>query len=228
MKSTAADKYRSKVYSTELLNRRWLTERTFEIELTRPQSFQFEPGQSIRFIHESIERDYSLITTPTDSTLALCLQNIQGGQLSPLLASAKIGTRFSFAGPHGYFTYRPSMRPAVFVATGIGIAPFVSMARSGLTGFTLVHGVRASADLYYQQLFSTTARLYIPCLSREPNQLLSQTDVFQGRVTDYLQEHLQVGNHDFYLCGRQEMIRDVTLLIDERFPRSLVYTEIFY
>jgi len=33
---------------------------------------------------------------------------------------------------------------------------------------------------------------------------------------------------DFYLCGRQDMIRDVTLLIDEEFQGSLVYSEVFY
>jgi hypothetical protein len=32
----------------------------------------------------------------------------------------------------------------------------------------------------------------------------------------------------FTFYGRREMIRDVTLLIDERFPKSLVYTELLY
>ena len=34
--------------------------------------------------------------------------------------------------------------------------------------------------------------------------------------------------YDFYLCGREEMIRDVTLLVDEAFPGSRVYAEIFF
>jgi hypothetical protein len=36
------------------------------------------------------------------------------------------------------------------------------------------------------------------------------------------------GLYDFSLCGREEMIRDVILLVDQRFPDSLVYTESFY
>jgi hypothetical protein len=32
----------------------------------------------------------------------------------------------------------------------------------------------------------------------------------------------------FTFYGRREWIRDATLLIDERFPDSLVYTELFY
>ncbi len=228
MKPSKDDKNGATSYPTELLDRRWLTDEVFEIELTRPESFTFEPGHRIRLIHQTIERDYSLITTPSDSSLALCLQKVQGGQLSPILASLKLNTRLSFTGPHGYFSHRPSTRPPVFVATGTGIAPLLSMARSGLTGFSLIHGMRTSTDLHYEQFFRATARLYIPCLSGGADQLLSEKDVFQGRVTDYLEKHLPVGSYDFYLCGHQEMIRDVTLLVDERFPGSLVYTEIFY
>jgi ferredoxin-NADP reductase len=228
MKLSREEKTGANSYSAELMNRRWLTDEVFEIELTRPESFIFKPGQRIRLIHQTIERDYSLITTPADSSLALCLQKVQGGQLPQMLASLKINTRLSFTGPHGYFTHRPSNRPPVFVATGTGIAPFLSMVRSGLSGFSLIHGMRASADLFYEHFFRATARFYMPCVSGGADQLLSEKDVFQGRVTDYLRKHLPVGSYDFYLCGHQDMIRDVTLLADERFPDSLVYTETFY
>jgi hypothetical protein len=32
----------------------------------------------------------------------------------------------------------------------------------------------------------------------------------------------------FYLCGRREMIREVTLLVDEKFAGSFLFTEPFY
>jgi ferredoxin-NADP reductase len=48
-----------------------------------------------------------------------------------------------------------------------------------------------------------------------------------GRVTGYLEGHLPLGAYDFYLCGRGEMIREVILLADQKFPDSLVYTEPF-
>lgn len=216
------------MYLTELLDRRWHTERVFEIELTRPESFQFSPGQRIRFIHDLVDRDYSLISTPTDATLALCVFKVESGLFSPTLASAQKGTIFPFTGPHGYFTYLPSSRPAIFVATGNGIAPFLSILRSGTTGITLLHGVRTSTDLYYQEFLRSTAGLYVPCLSTGPGPKLEPSDSFFGKVTDYLSEQLSPGTYDFYLCGRQEMIRDVTLLVDEKFPGSLVYAETFF
>jgi hypothetical protein len=51
---------------------------------------------------------------------------------------------------------------------------------------------------------------------------------FQGRVSDYIRKKLPRTEYDFYLCGRDEMVRDVTLLIDDCFPGSRVFNEVFY
>ncbi len=218
-------KTRVSTYTATLLKRKWLSKKTFEITLSLPPAFEFKPGQRISLSLDEHERDYSIISAPGESELTLCIRNVTGGMLSTLLSNADIGTSLSLNGPHGYFTYQPSPRSAVFVATGTGIAPFCSMARSGISGFTLLHGVRLPEDLYYGPLFQQSAKNYIPCLS-EAKKL--PADSFQGKVTQYLEQHLTPGAYDFYLCGRSEMIRDVTLLIDERFPGSLVYTELFY
>ena len=228
MKTISPNEQDVPIYSTAVLDRFWLTDQVFEIKLSKPSTFQFMAGQRIRLLHGDIRRDYSLITAPHDPVLALCLKKIEGGEYSPILASAEQGTNLSFTGPLGYFTYRPSENPAVFVATGTGIAPFLSMVRGGITDFTLVHGVRTAKSLYFQDIFRPAARLYIPCLAADEDETDSGENVFRGRVSHYLAEHLPPGVYDFYLCGRQEMIRDVTLLVDARFPGSLIYTEVFY
>jgi ferredoxin-NADP reductase len=228
MKTILSRKNSAPVYSTELLKRSWLTDRVFQIELARPQSFHFIAGQTIRLLHETTERDYSLITAPTKPALGLCVYHVDGGEFSPLLAAAPVGTSLSFAGPHGYFTFRPSGRPVVFIATGTGIAPFLSMVRSGVTDFTLLHGVRTPRDLYYQDEFRSAARRYVPCLTETNGRRQTVKNAFRGRVSLYLTENFPPDAYDFYLCGRQEMIRDVTLVVDERFPHSLVHTEVFF
>ena len=228
MNPSSREKPCSPMHEAKLLSRLWLSETAFEVELTRPPSFEFNPGQRIRFIHQNRERDYSLISSPDDPTLALCVRKMEGGFFSPALGSARIGSRFPFTGPHGYFVFRSSDRPALFVATGTGVAPFVSMARSGVRDFTLLHGVRARSELFYKTLFQDIARPYIPCISRTGDGIQRDQEMFQGRVTDYLLGHLSPSPYDFHLCGRAEMIRDVTLVIDQRFPGSRVYTETFY
>ena len=218
-------KTRAQTYIVKLLKRKWFSKKTFEIILSLPPAFAFEPGQRISLSLEGQQRDYSIVSAPTESELTLCIRNVTGGKLSPLLRTADIGTSLLFSGPYGYFTYRASRRPAVFVATGTGIAPFCSMARSGIRGFTMLHGVRLPVDLYYASQLRHGAQKYCACLSDAKKMA---GNAFQGKVTKYLQQHLTPGTYDFYLCGRSEMIRDVTLLIDKRFPGSLVYTELFY
>ena len=214
-----------KTFPTKLIDRRWLSKRTFEIKFSKPSSYAIKSGQRIRIYHQTMERDYTPVSAPGDPEITFCIRNVEAGKFTPILSTAEIGTRFHISRPDGYFTFKPSPRPPVFVATGTGIAPFYSMVRSGITGFTLLHGVDSPDDLYYRAQFESVADLYVPCISREYQ---SSTEQFRGRVTDYLQKVLQSQAYDFYLCGRREMIRDVTWLVDERFPGSLIYSELFY
>ena len=214
--------------SVELLSRRWLTENAFEIELTRPASFNFKPGQTIAFHHKSIKRYYSLISTPSHATLELCVHRVKEGAFSSILASADIGSVFELSGPHGYFTYKPSTRSAVFVATGIGIAPFISMARSGVAGFIVFHEVDAIEELLYQPELRHVALNYHPCITQGQDEDISMTELFCGKIYDCITKSLAESSYDFYLCGHREMIQEVTRLVDRRYPDSFVYTEVFF
>lgn len=215
------------IWTAELIARRALSRRTFEVGFRRPAGFSFDPGQHVRFRSRQLEREYSMVSGPEDKELRFCVRDVGTGQFSHTLVTAPPGEPFSFTGPHGYFRFRPSERMPLFVATGTGIAPFVSMVRSGVTGFVLLHGVRTAAECYYADLMEPAADRYIPCLTA-PEPGTEPADIFRGRVTDYLDRHLPVERYDAYLCGRREMIRDVTLLLDERFPDSRVFTEIFF
>lgn len=218
----------NRIQTTELLNRQWLSKNVFEIELSRPASFEFEAGHTIRFIHQSIERYYSLLSTPQDPHLALCVYHVPEGQFSPILANAEIGARFEFSGPHGYFTFKPSQRNPVFVATGTGIAPFVSLARSGRKNFALFHEACSADEFFYQSFFEEIQSTYYPCLSVHETALSEAEGMFQGPVADCIKAVLPRKTYDFYLCGDREMIREVTLLVDELYAGSYVFTEVFH
>jgi ferredoxin-NADP reductase len=215
-------------HTIELLKRRWLSENAFEIELTRPASLQYKAGHNIVIIHESIKRYYSLLSTPDDPTLSLCVHHVHRGQFSPILATAEIGSHFTMTGPHGYFTFQPSVRQPVFVATGTGIAPFVSMSRSGVANFVLLHEATNSTELYYHSYFRKVTSNYFICLTEASKSEVSLETAYQGGVSVCLQEILPPKSYDFYLCGHRKMIRDVTLLVDEVYPGSLVYREVYF
>jgi benzoate/toluate 1,2-dioxygenase reductase subunit len=204
----------------------WLTENTFEIRFERPNRFDFLPGQKISFIEGGLRRDYTLLGPATAKELALCVRHVPNGRFSPKLARARRGDRFQISVPFGYFTFKASSRPAVFVATGTGIAPFVAYVHAGARGFDLLHGVRTRAALYYRDILAGAAHRYIPCLTGGPCDE-PWPRAFAGRVDQCLATHYPLEEYDFYLCGRNEMIRDATRLIDMRFPGSRVFTEAF-
>ena len=215
-------------FRAELEDRRWLSDKTFEVELTHPPDFSFTAGQRIRVEHAAAEREYSLISAPTDSVLTLCIRLVKNGFFTPFLSTVRPGTQLHFTGPHGYFTYRTTDRQAVFIATGTGIAPFVSMARSGIRGFILLHGVLNERELYYADLWREVAALYVPCVSHPDRSGDPALYVSEGRVTDVINDVLTGETYDFYLSGKGGMITEMTHRIDESYPGSKIYTEIFF
>ena len=212
-------------YWISLQQRLWLTNRTFELELARPDGFDFIPGQRIHLQIGATGRDYSLVSSPGDDVLRLCIRHIPDGALTPKLLNIPMGKKLQISGPNGYFVFRKSDRPPIFVATGTGIAPFVSMALSGRRGFTLLHGIRSSDERYYADIFQRTADLYMPCITGSEQ---GSPDSYTGRITQYMAEELPDGEYDFYLCGRTEMIRDATRIVDRRFPQSKIFVELFF
>lgn len=216
-------------YRVVVLARKWLSEDTFELTLRKPAGFSYLAGQKILCHHGQRKRDYSLVSSPQENSLAICVRKISGGSVSPYLATLKEGDEVAISKPYGFFTYREGR--AVFAATGSGIAPFVAFAKSGVTDFILLHGVSSKEQLYYGDLLAGSAKLYVPCLSqvsKSRGRTNNYKDIYDGRVTAYLEEELATGFYNFYLSGNGAMIRDVSGIIDKKFPESKVYIETFF
>jgi ferredoxin-NADP reductase len=213
-------------HTSRIVRRRWLTGETFTLGLERPPGFQFIAGQRIRLGLSEKERDYSLIPGDLPNELELLIRTVTGGDVTVHLSRCPLETPLQYKGPSGHFIYRPSPRPVVFVATGTGIAPFAAMCRDGVKGFVLLHGVRTVGELYYRNLIEPAATRYIPCLTDLSSRLPAVA--FPGRVTQYLRTRLPAGDYDFYLAGRREMAAAAIEIIDNQFPSSRVYSEIFF
>lgn len=215
------------IHSGKIIKRRWISQKDFEIHVSRPTAFHLEPGSAIKIIFEGAEGYCSPVSAPDDPAIVLHLQHVRKEPLCSKLALCEMQASLQLTGPFGYFTFMDSPRPAVFIALGPGVAPFVSMARSGIKNFILIHEVRSAADLTYEALFRKSARKYVPCVPRRAISHVTRGDRFLGKASDYLVRHLPSGTYDFYLSGKTEGIRDLVWLIDDRFAGSHVYTEIF-
>jgi ferredoxin-NADP reductase len=215
-------------YRVRVTRKHPLAPGVMEIGLERPSDFQMQAGQKIRFHHRGLARDYTLINAPDEDQLVICAIQVPQGNFSPGLMQSPLGTVYEISKPFGYFTFQVSVRTAVFLATGTGIAPFVAFVRAGVRDFILLQGARSDEHLYYWSEMMAAARTYVPCLTRTAEDLQLVPETFQGRVTGYLETRLPVAGYDFYLCGSGAMVDAATRIIDRRFAGSLVYGESFF
>ena len=215
-------------FTLKLVQRKALASRVFELVFFRPEGLTFRPGEHLRFHHQGLERDYTPVSLAGEETIRICVRQRAKPGFSTFLSACDMGTGFEVSGPHGHFVLAdpaPASPPAVFMGTGTGIAPFVAFAGAGAKGYTLLQGARTPEELVYREEVRKNSSLYVPCISQD---LAGVTGAFfQGRVTDYLDQHLPRGKYLFYLCGRRQMILDTMDMIDEKFPDSRVFAERF-
>ena len=147
------------------------------------------------------------------------------GTLTPRLNNLRAGDKLLVSEPFGEFI--GSARPAWWIATGTGIAPFASMMRSGFgENKKIIHGGSYADSFYFEDEFKVAlGNKYIRCCSKETGDGL-----FTGRVTKWLEEQNDLPTDIiYYLCGKAEMVVDVRdLLISRHVPYDNIQSEIFF
>ncbi len=216
--------------------------RAIELELLEPRTLTFKPGQFVSFEvpkagqPRPVTRPYSIASPPSQSDRMLLVLNlVPGGPGSTYLFSLRKGDRTQFKGPAGSFYLRDDpTRDLLFVATGTGIAPFLSMIpaqleRASSQSVTLFWGLRSQRDLYLQDILRGWAHTYsnfsfVTTLSRpEPG-----WEGPIGRVTALVEQRiLTTKNLAVYVCGGHAMIKDVTKILNQK-GLCPIYREKYY
>ena len=108
------------------------------------------------------QRSYSIATEPSRPTLAITIERLDDGEVSPYLTDALgVGDRVELRGPiGGYFVWEPStVGPLFLVAGGSGIVPLMAMLRAraaagpssqAVSPATLLYSSRSWDDVIYR------------------------------------------------------------------------------
>ncbi len=124
-------------FITRIESRRSVAERTFEVRIVRPSEFRFRAGQfAVLGVIDPPRRDWegrfrtlSLLSAPFENDLTFGVRT-SDSVFKQVLSTAAAGTPIELKGPAGKFRFHEdAARPAVFLAGGIGIAPFISILR---------------------------------------------------------------------------------------------------
>lgn len=214
----------TELFKTTLTRHEEISPGVFVIGFKRHANFI--PGQAIKLgiDAEHPPRIYSICSGNQDHELCVLFNIKEDGFLTPKLAQLGPGDTVFASAPYG--TFLGTADPAWWIATGTGIAPFRSMARSGLTANkTLVHGIRQLNQFYFgDELSEALGANYHQCCSAEKS-----SSVYPGRVTGFLKEQELPAELRYYICGQATMaVETRDLLIAKGIPFANIITEIYF
>ena len=207
----------------------------------------FKPGQYLALGLEIdgrfVQRPYSSASPAGSLDHEFLIRHVAGGEFTPHLWRLGVGARVRLGRPKGIFTLlEDDPRTHLFVATGTGLAPFMSMldalrARAAVPRSLVLHGVSAVAELAYRDRLDGRASLglgYVPVVSRPGAQGPDGWNGRTGHVGEALHDlfvrgTIAPGAAVAYLCGNPAMVTSVTrVLADAGFPAEAIRSEQYW
>jgi ferredoxin/flavodoxin---NADP+ reductase len=190
-----------------------------------PEDAPAEPDKLIR-------RAYSIASSSVERRyLEFYLALITTGALTPRLFALQPGGRLFL----GLFTLDrvPAGKAVLLIATGTGLAPYISMLRTMLVHdtqrrFIVLHGARVSWDLGYRAELESLARIrsnfiYLPSITRpEQDPLFKghtgriQTLLENGLVERESGVSLDPAQVDVFLCGNPVMVESAKAMLETK------------
>ena len=203
----------------------------------RPQGrpMTYEPGQFvfIRFLGAKAAgvtdewHPFSISSAPTDPVLWLNVKAL--GDYTNILSSLPPGTTAEVEGAYGRFSYREYDNPKqIWVGGGIGIAPFLSMARDlPKSGYNvdLYYAVRTPSELVAWDMLAniasiqTTGLRLIPFVSQQSGHLSA----------DYIEQVSgELSDREVFICGPTSMMTGLRKELRKKsVPDANIHTEEF-
>lgn len=125
------------VQEVALKRREQVADGTMAFHFEKPAGFTFKPGQAVDLVlvdqmftdAASARHTFSIVSAPFEDELVVATR-MRDSAFKRALKSLPIGARAEIDGPFGSLTlHNNRARPAVFIAGGIGITPFISILR---------------------------------------------------------------------------------------------------
>jgi benzoate/toluate 1,2-dioxygenase reductase component len=216
--SSAACKTKPQSFQAALRSVTRLSQTAITVAIDAPTGFGFLPGQyvNIRVPGTTAQRSYSFTSAPGEATLSFLVRDIPTGLMSAWLRRAVPGATLDMTGPAGAFYLREIRRPALFLAGGTGLAPFLSILRRLADTGTpypihMVYGVTNDVDLVEVEKLANYANRVVGFTFTTCVASPSSDCPRKGYVTDHLAlDALNGGDIDIYLCGPPAMVDAVS------------------
>jgi predicted ferric reductase len=200
------------LYSVDQVNK--LNSSVIEIVMSpKSEKMHYEPGQYIFVGFKSKDKNISKEVHPftissgaSDEKLKITVKSL--GKYTEKLQNLESGSEATIEGPFGVFSYLETMnKNQVWIAGGIGITPFLSMAKSLDKNYKidLYYCVKVKDELVFQKDIEKIT------LENSNFKLIPICSDVDGRISVKTISNLS-GNileKDFFLCGPPAMMKSV-------------------
>ena len=246
------------IQTVTVLSKTTWTPNLFSFTVSRPDSFKFTAGQFVRLgvnpsqllkmyeqtdasddtadtaLNEDVFRAYSIVSSPFDEVIEFFSIVIPDGAFTSQLQHLQVGDELLLnTMPFGFLTLaryqKPLPRDLWLLATGTGLAPFLSMLQDLKTWedyehIVLAYSARSLDELAYvekierlQEDFGTLVDnpaklIFIPIVTREPVEGALSERLPKLLLEGSLQERagiaLNIDTTHVMLCGNPDMVED--------------------
>ena len=222
--------------------RHW-NEHMFSFAISRPASLRFRSGEFVMIglqgERKPLLRAYSIASPSYADEVEFLSIKVPDGPLTSRLQKVRPGDQIYMARKTTGTLVTDALKPGrrlFMLATGTGLAPFLSVIRDPdvyvqFDQLVVLHSVRRVSDLAYRELLESRLEgdplvaddareklHYIPTVTREPfprsdriTTLLERSDLFDGVAGDHALDPM----HDrVMMCGSMDMIRDCAAILE--------------
>ena len=217
------------------------------------EPIRFEPGQYLTIgvfaDGKLVQRPYSVASAPRESRdggYEFYVRLVPILRFTTLLWRLPLGHKMRMIGPKGRFLLEPNdKRTHLFVSTGTGLAPFISMIRESMADgqprrTVVLHGCSFVEELGYREELEGLERTgaypltYVPTISRPDDPRNAGWTGRRGRAEAVVGSvckdlGLRPDRTVVYICGNPDMILNVeSVLMDRGFPEFHVKKELYW
>lgn len=218
----------------KIINRVQETHDTVTLKLERGdgQTFSYVPGQFITVYFPETGtpegKSYSLSSAPHEGHFSITVKAM--GEFSNRLYDMEKGQTILASPPYGFFFSESTDSDMVFLAAGIGIAPFRgmiadSLAKNSSRKIILNYSVRTEADIIFKKELEKI---------NNPNFKVNYFITREGSHERMKPQHIiqtlpSLKNPEFFICGSIAFVRDMWRGLQENgVPEDMIYTEAFF
>jgi ferredoxin-NADP reductase len=209
-------------YEATLNGREPVAQATLAFRFEKPAGFSFKPGQSISLAllepppePNSAHRTFSLASAPFQDELVVATRMREASAYKRALQALPVGVKVGLTGPLGTMTlHEDSTRPAVFIAGGIGITPFMSMLRQAAHDrlahrLLLLYANRRPEDAAFLPELQSLER------TNSNFRLQAIMTASAGRISGETVERFagEIAHPVYYLAGPPSMVGGVTSVL---------------